>query len=293
VRVTFDNDLFAPPKAGRKAADYEYTAGTRLSWATLNTRWWAGPLGATTDSAARLRTLWEFGQEIYTPRHDSSQPVAGERAYAGWLYGAVTAEETRRGRRRALSLQFGVTGPPSLAGDVQTELHRLAGFTPPLGWTNQIAFQPGVGLRYAESRTIEGDLGGAAAELGPEWEVALGNVLTGAHAGLRAKLGSAGLRRGGGGLYAAVAVREEWVGRNLFLDGKTFYLDGTVSREGPSVRKRPFVPQAEVSLGTRLGWLGFEYRATWRGREYETQDRPHKWGSFALSVNPRWIDAGR
>jgi hypothetical protein len=285
VRVSFDNDLFAPPRAHRKAADYEYTAGTRVTWASASTGWWAGRLKADSDSA-RLRTLWEGGQEIYTPRHDSSKPVAGERPYAGWLYGSVTAEETRPGRRRSLTLQLGVTGPPSLAGPVQTELHKLAGFTPPLGWDHQLAFEPGVVLRYEESRTLEGDLGGAIAEIGPEWEAALGNVLTGAGAGLRAKIGSGGLRRGGDGVYAAAAVRGEWVGRNLFLDGSTF-------RDGPSVAKRPFVPQAEVSLGTHLGWLGFEYRSIWRGREYRTQERPHGWGTFALIVNPRWSDAGR
>jgi hypothetical protein len=140
-------------------------------------------------------------------------------------------------------------------------------------------------LRYGESWTIEGDPG-AAAELSPEWEVALGNVLTGARAGVRGRIGSGGLRRGGDGVYAVAAVRGEWVGRNLFLDGNTF-------RESPSVRRRPFVPQAEVGVGTHLGWLGFEYRTTWRGREYRTQAKPHGWGSISLIVNPRWSEAGR
>jgi lipid A 3-O-deacylase len=293
ARLVFENDLFAPHPLDRKAADFEYTAGTRLTWGSSRTEWWAKhlapTLGARRDSARarpRLRTVWEVGQEIYTPRHDAAAPLPGERPYAGWLYGSVTAEAARGRRTRALTLQLGVTGPPSLAGPVQTELHRLGGFTMPLGWGHQLAFEPGIGVRYGESWTLAEAVGGAAAELAPEWEVALGNVLTGARAGLRAKVGTAGLRRGGSGVYAAAAVREEWVGRNLFLDGNTF-------QGGPRVRKLPFVPQAELGAGVHLGWLGIAYRATFRGREYRTEQKVHGWGSIALEVHPRWSDIGR
>jgi hypothetical protein len=293
ARVTFDNDLFSPHPLDRKAPDYEYTAGTRLTWTSGDTHWWASRLGVlaggaadTAGGGARLRTVWEVGQEIYTPRHDAEKPLPGERPYAGWLYGAVTAEAARRGRTRTLSLQLGVTGPPSLAGPVQRELHRIGGFTAPLGWRHQLAFEPGVALRYGESWAITPDLGGAAAEFAPEGEVSLGNVLTGARAGMRGKLGTGGLRRGGDGIYATAAVRGDWVGRNLFLDGNTF-------QGGPRVRKQPFVAQAELGAGVHLGWLGIAYRATFRGREYRTQQKPHGWGSISLEARPRWGDAGR
>jgi hypothetical protein len=279
ARLVFDNDLFSPHPIGRKAPDHEYTAGTRLTWTSANTRWWAAHAGAAGDPA-RLRTVWEVGQEIYTPHTDAAEPVPGERPYAGWLYGAVTAESTRPGRTRSLTLQLGVTGPPSLAEPVQTGIHRLGGFEEPLGWRHQLAFEPGVALRYRESWTLTQELGGAAAEVGPEWEVALGNVLTGARAGLRARIATAGLARGGDGVYVAAGVREDWVGRNLFLDGSTF-------GGGPRVRKLPFVPQAELGAGVRLGWLGFGYRATFRGREYRTQGTPHAWGSLSLEVYPK------
>ena len=82
------------------------------------------------------------------------------------------------------------------------------------------------------------------------------------------------------GVYAAAAVREEWVGRNLFLDGSTF-------RDGPRVEKLAFVPQAEVGAGVRIGWLGIGYRAVYRGREYRTERRAHGWGSISLEIHPR------
>src|SRR5690349_8815106 len=91
VRLVLENDLFSPHPLGREAPDYDYTAGTRLSWASPRTEWWAKHLGAAGDSA-RVRTVWEVGQEIYTPRNDAPAPLPGERPYAGWLYGSVTAE---------------------------------------------------------------------------------------------------------------------------------------------------------------------------------------------------------
>ena len=272
VRLTLDNDLFGPHRIGFKAPDYEYTAGTHLAWTSAGTRWWSGPLGVAADSSRRMRTVWEMGQEIYTPRNDAAEPLPGERPYAGWLYGAVTAEVARPGLRRAATLQLGVTGPPSLAQPVQTEIHRLGGFGPPLGWAHQLAFEPGVVLRYRESRWVMADVLGAAAEIGPEWEVAAGNVLTGARAGLRARIAHRGV-------YGLASVREEWVARNLFLDGSTF-------RESPRVEKIPFVPQAELGAGVRLGRVGVEYIATFRGREYRTQASPHTWGSIALMLSP-------
>lgn len=265
VRLGIDNDLFAPRAPSAKPADYEYTAGTRVSWTSPNVRWWARALR---DSVARRRTVWEVGQEIYTPRHDASEPLPGERPYAGWLYGSVSAMEPGPRRTRALTLQLGVTGAPSLAGPVQTTLHRLAGYRAPLGWKHQLPFEPGIVLRYGESWRLTA----GAIDAGPEWEAELGNVLTGARAGARARIGG---RRA----YLLAAAREEWVARNLFLDGSTF-------RDGPRVRKRPFVAQAEAGAGARIGRVEIEYRAVFRGREYRTQEAAHAWGSIAITLHP-------
>lgn len=276
VRLTLDNDLFAPHDLGREAPDRDYTAGTRISWTTAGSRWWAKPLGLVGDSmgARRLRTTWEIGQEIYTPLTDAPVPLPGERPYAGWLYGSVTAEEVRPGLRRAATLQVGVTGPPSLAEPVQREIHKLGGFEAKLGWAHQLAFEPAVVLRYGESHTAATDAGGVALEAGPEWEAALGNVLTGARAGVRA-------RAAWRAVYLTAAARGEWVGRNLFLDGNTFRDDG------PRVEKEPFVAQGELGAGVRFGRVGIEYLATFRGRDYTTQVNPHAWGSIGLVLYPR------
>src|ERR1700720_3759437 len=99
VRFEIDNDLFALRGSG-PPPDYDYTHGTRIS--ILRTRgptWIARTLGAAprcVDVAAMkqgcLLSGVAFGQEIYTPRHNVSDPVPGDRPHAAWLYGAVKLE---------------------------------------------------------------------------------------------------------------------------------------------------------------------------------------------------------
>jgi lipid A 3-O-deacylase len=295
LRVTVDNDLFGPRGADAKPPDYEYTHGTRVEAVVGRARWWAAPLGVAGRECRNaapgercLRTRVEAGQRIYTPRRDTAEPLPGERPYAGWLYGAVAAEEVRPGRARSVGVEAGVTGPPSLAEPVQTGLHRLAGYRAPLGWAHQLRFEPAFALRYAESRVVVATEPGArfAAGVAPEWDATVGTLRTAAGAGVRAGFGIgarpelAGSADGRPEAYLAGGVRGEWVGRDLFLDGNTF-------REGPSVEKRPFVAQAELGLGVRVRRVEVAYRAVWRGREYRTQGEAHRYGSITFTLLPR------
>ncbi len=68
--------------------------------------------------------------------------------------------------------------------------------------------------------------------------------------------------------------------RNLFLDGSTF-------RDSHRVDKRPVVPEGEIGIGTRIRRVEVQYRAVFRGREYRTQDDPHRYGSITLSLSSR------
>lgn len=286
VRVTIDNDLFGPRGAGEKPPDYEYTHGTRISWR-------AKPLSPLRRLIGGGDSTWlgrfEVGQEIYTPRHDAAEPLPGERLYAGWLYASATAERVRGRGARSLSIGVGVTGRPSLAEPVQTTLHRIAGYRAPLGWRHQLPFEPGLVVRYRESLSVvdAGDARRTSFVLAPEWGAAAGNVRTAADAGLRASVGwrawpdSGGKpRRSGFGVYALGGARQVWVARDVFLDGSTF-------RGGPRVSKLPWVRQADVGIGVRTRRAEVRYQAVWRGREYRTQDEPHRWGSITLIIHPR------
>lgn len=295
VRVEADNDAFdfwiPPPRP-----DHDYTHGMRVvadlngapGWRRLATGLPSCP--PLEERQTCLATRLELGQKIYTPLRDAPAPLPGERPYAGWLYGSATARLVGARRERTLGAEVGVTGPPSLGAAVQTGFHRLAGYWVPQGWGKQLAFEPGVVVRYEDAFLLaEGRSGRARlAVVAPYWGAAAGNVRTDAHAGVRVQLGygvahpwspsrEAGAPRAA--VYALGGVRGEWVLRDLFLDGSTF-------RSGPRVEKLPGVGEVEAGAGVRLHRVSLEYRVVTRGREYRTQPRAHRYSTLSLGFRP-------
>lgn len=292
VEVAADNDVFnfwAP----MPRPDHDYTHGMRVVvdadaaplWGRLapGLRPCSGPVGA---GARCLATRVEVGQEIYTPRRDGPVPVPGERPYAGWLYASGTARVLSHHAERTVGVELGVTGPPSLAETVQTGFHEAAGLWQPLGWRGQLAFEPAVAVRAGGARLLAEEHSGGVrvATLAPRWEAAAGNLLTGARAGVEARVGYgvphpwAGPSRGDPrvAVFATGAVRGDWVVRNLFLDGNTF-------RGGPRVDRIPLVAETEVGAGVRAGGVALAFRVVTRGREYTSEPDPHRYSTISLT----------
>ena len=241
VTVTLDNDILA--LRGRGApADYDYTHGL-------------------TVAVGRFLV----GQRIYTPRLDGPEPVPGERPYAAWLFAGA---QIARGDR-SLALEIGWTGPAALGEPVQNGVHRLAGSQRQEGWEHQTGFEPGILLRVQEARRWDW----GPARIQPAVRVALGNVRTAAAAGAHVEVGR------GPGAYARVGARQEWVARDIFLDGNTFHSRSTA-------RKLPFVSEGEAAAGFRARRWSAEYRFIARTREYRAQPRAHAYGSLVLTVAP-------
>jgi lipid A 3-O-deacylase len=296
--VATDNDAYDFWIPRYRRPDHDYTHGMWLAAELDRAPWWGRRLGGglpdctgrETGAERCLSTRLEFGQKIYTPRVDSPTPIPGERAYAGWLY--VTATGRREGpRARTIgSVELGVTGNPSLGRVVHEEFHKLAGFWAPDGWRNQLAFEPGIVARLGRQvLAFQGVSAGGVrwATVVPEGGVALGNVLTGAQAGVRVHAGYAvphpwrPLHAGAPpafSAYAMGAVREDYVAHDLFLDGNTF-------RESIHVQRRPLVYQYEFGGGLRWKSLGAEYRITTRGRDYTTQPQQHQWSTISLTLD--------
>ncbi|HEX8696853.1 MAG TPA: lipid A deacylase LpxR family protein [Longimicrobium sp.] len=299
VRLTLDNDAYDFWVPAWRRPDHEYTNGMDAALELAGGPVWARLLapaappcsGAEDPGAACAGTTVALGQKIFAPRVDGPTLQPGDRPYAGWLYLSATGQLSSASTRRSLGIEVGVTGPPSLAEAVHRGWHQLAGFWEPVGWGNQIGFEPGVTVRYDEARLL-GELragGVRVATLAPEWGAAVGNVLTDARVGVRASAGlavphpwSTAADRGQGpvSVYAVAAARQDAVAHSLFLDGPTF-------AEGPGVERRPFVFQYEVGGGVRVGRLALEYRAVTRGREYRTEPGGHTHGTFALAWRPR------
>jgi hypothetical protein len=318
ARIEEDNAQLAYWIPPLRRPDDEFTNGTRLSLSFAGSRLWSlllGPHGSRCTPASRgetsaaetsaaeissgmsglcLSTDLTLAQEMYTPAdwHKDADPVPGQRPYAGQLLLTGISSASTPRANTALSLEAGVAGPPSLAGDVQEAWHRLIRYYPPLGWNHQIATAPEFDIGAAESRVIaSASIGGVPVlSVIPRVSVSAGNVLTGATAGLETRIGygagapwsdGAGNRVPRFQVYALAATRLDYVWTELVLDRSSTDPAYTVS-------KLPWVGQYAFGGGVRLFFLEAEYRGVTRTREYQTGPSIEPYAAFTLAVRRGW-----
>lgn len=301
LSLVLDNDAYNFWIPFSTRPDQEYTNGIDVAAEISGAPGWRrllGPAapactGAEDAAAPCLSATLRGGQKIFTPRRDGSEPQPGERPYAGWLYVSSTGHVQTASARRSLGLEVGMTGPPSLAESTHRAWHRALGFWEPRGWAKQVKFEPGVVLRYDEARLLADVAPGGVRVLTlvPEAGAAMGNVLTGAHAGVRARAGwavphpwSAAADRGAGRVsaYLLGGARGRVVAHSIFLGGNILRGDGPAG-----VRHEWLVGEAEAGAGLRYGALTLEYRVLTRGREYATEPGGHTYSTFDLRVRVR------
>jgi hypothetical protein len=299
VRIEEGNaqlDFWLP---ARRRPDTELTNSATADIVTAGATFWGRWIGVASCRVASPKqpcasTEFRIGQEMYTPSGATkvSSPVPGARPYAGWLYASATLRVATATASEALTVETGVTGSPSLAGQVQTAWHQLIGYPRALGWSHQIPFQPGAmvaGERSLEVAHIAVE-GVPVLSLVPQATVSVGNVLTAAQVGAEGRLGygvstpwSSSLSGGGRKLeiYGVAAAREDLIAYELFLDG---------SSTGPAlhVTKEPTVFQYAFGAGARLGRFELEYRAITRKREYTTGPPQHAYSIVSLGIRPAW-----
>jgi len=308
TRLEEDNAQLAYWLPAPQRPDDEFTNGTRVSLSFSGARLWSLLLGPhaprcgttipeTTIAAPSARCLtsdFTLAQEMYTPAdwHVHSDPVPGQRPYAGQLTLTGTANAATPRENSALTLQLGVAGPPSLASDVQEAWHRLIGYYPPLGWNHQIGTAPAFRLGATESRLLVGATihGVPVVSLIPRASVSAGNILTGATAALEARVGyGAGAPWTGGTvgrsqkfqIYGIAAARADWVWTELVLDRASTDPAYTVS-------KIPWVGQYEFGGGMRLFFLEAEYRAVTRTREYQSGPAIEPYAVMSVGIRRGW-----
>lgn len=301
VRFEADNDYFDFWIPRDRRPDHDYSQGFRISVVQgAPPRWFPAflrretPCAEPPDGGPCSLASFEVGQEIYTPTYDAPEPVPGQRPYAARLFVGASAHRVGDGLTRTVSLRLGVTGPPALGEAAQLTLHRLRGFQEPRGWGHQVPFEPTLEIAMAEERTALALSSGNVRllEIVPRGRGILGNWHTGGDIGLsgRAGYGLPGVGRdpraegGRVSAYAMGSLREDWVLHDLTLDGSTF-------GDSPRVSKRPFVFQGEVGGGLRFGPVRVEYRAVYRGREYDGGPDSHRWGSLWLFIGRAAPDA--
>jgi lipid A 3-O-deacylase len=221
------------------------------------------------------------GQEIYTPRYFPSLE-SNDRPFAGWLYAGLQSAAVSDHDRASLSVKLGVTGPPSLAQQLQVSFHQLVpAYVIPPGWSNQLKFEPGVIVTAAKKYFVEHHAGMASIGVITAGSVSLGNILSDLEGGLTLRAGFNSHpwnfeRSRRFGAYASFGVREDAVLHNLFLDGNTF-------RDGPRVKRVPFVWQEELAGGVSVGSISLHYQRIVRGQEFTTGRRYHPYGTISVT----------
>ena len=301
-RLRLDNDAYNFWIAPGHRTDEEYTNGVVASLETLGAPWWGKRLGGGNPSCADsqevrgtcLTTAISLTQDIYTPNLHrppfSSDTWENERPYAAWL--SLGAEGRRVSPRalRTMSLALGVTGKPSLGETMQQLAHHIsAGWTVEAhGWETQVGFQPGVVAGYRHTvlaaRAVAGGRG--VFDLAPYAGVSVGNILTNAEVGGRARFGVNLSHPWDPRSWRRRAPWEFWLsaGGRLEHVAYNFSLDGTLSNPARRVKRIAGVSEYEFGGGVRIRRLSLGYRAVTRSREYVTGPARFTWSSMTAGL---------
>lgn len=263
VVLRVDNDLIAL-RGGGPPPDYDYTHGTRLSLSVPN--------GSVT-----------VAQEIYTPRHNTAQPVPGDRPYGAWLYGGLSLWNPHRVRLDSVALRLGVTGESALGEQLQNGVHRLLHNRLESGWSHQLPTRLAAALSYDARQPLAASSLGASRLLTVDAGATLGTLQRALHTGAEAywstgRVGApsaaAPLVRRPGRWHLAAGYHEAFVVHDTFIEGEKGVPGGT---------RVPWVGEAFLSGGVRLRNWSVDYRYVWRGREYRAESGGHAYGSLTVA----------
>ena len=292
LRVQVDNDLFALRDSG-PPTDYDYThgmAGTVL-WAEapagVRRRLGNLPGCATAESrrAGCLMALFAVRQQIFTPASNMPAPIPGQRPHAGYLGLQLGVQQVLPWRARTVALEVGTTGRPTLARELQALMHAVTGSAPELGWGNQLGTRPAIVMQGHDEWQADARAAGAHLRARARYGIQLGTLRTSVAAGAEVQVApdrrTLWTPQEGGralplGPYVLGGVRQELVGRDLFVDGH--FGDRSVTSE-----RIASVWQTTVGFGWRFAGGGAEFRHVRRGKQYVAQLGPHAFGRLVFS----------
>jgi hypothetical protein len=230
-----------------------------------------------------------LGQNLYTPKSIRiSQPQPLDRPWAAWLYLGGVAQRAKGNRLDTVEIDLGLVGPSALGREVQSGWHKLIGATQPEGWHNQLHNEPAFLVSWlAKSKHALGSAAGTDLELIPHGGATVGTVMTLARAGgiLRfgrhmtgfgpdtIEPGGAMLQNMRRDIEPGRAHGIEWyvfAGLDHRLIAHNIFLDGTVFRDSPSVRRRPHVYDLTLGLSLRFDAVRLSLTRVRRSEEFFT-----------------------
>lgn len=229
------------------------------------------------------------GQNLYTPKSigvGEAQPF--DRPWAAWLYLGGVAQRAKDNRLDTVEVDLGLVGPSALGREVQAGWHRVIGARQPKGWQHQIGNEPAFLVSYlGKSKHTLGRAAGMDLEVIPHGGATLGTVMTLVRAGGIARIGQHMTGFGpdtiepGGALLQNMrrdlepgrAHGLEWyffAGLDHRLIAHNIFLDGTVFRDGPSVRRRPHVYDLSAGISLRIDAVRLSITRVRRSEEFFT-----------------------
>ena len=314
TQVTGENDALDIWLPQKERPDGEYTNGLRVSISRSMAPLWgrlvrsAAPCTGHETAAQRcLTTEFAIAQQMYTPeplKHRSvdssgtdvviSAPVPGDRAFAGWLHGDVTANIISEKRLTSFAIVAGFTGPASGAAALQRGFHHIIGQSDPPGWRYQLGFRPAANLSYADHlrAALTAQNGLEVADVIPSWSAQLGNGRTSAYGDVLTRVGyhlshpwSPAARERAGprdfGIWLYAGARESLVAYDQLLDRSYTKNDSTFS-----VSRIPWVTSYEFGIAARRHSLTITFGGTHDGKEYRTEEVPnHSYGTLTVTVD--------
>ena len=253
------------------------------------------PVAKGQDASASLSLT--LGIKAYQP--DSiqfSEPIEGDRPYAGILYMTMGVPVRSPKHQDYLELTLGLVGPASQAQFAQSVLHHLAPSNHVKGWGNQLENEPLIEVTYEhkwKALTFQ-DSEGYYLQLIPHLGGGLGNLSIFAGAGGQLRLGwnlptdfgvemlrPGGFRAsspnggGGFGFEIVAAADRKAVARNLLLDGNTY-------RESLSVEKEPITSYYLIGLNLNFSRFSFGYEHIYWTRQFTTEPQNQTFSSIGL-----------
>jgi lipid A 3-O-deacylase len=302
--VRIDNDALT-------GTDREYTSGVQvgstsatvesfddtafapsLRWANDKLRW-LQPKGFEENNVT-----WTIGQRMYTPENwRLREPDPSDRPYAGLLFTGLTYNGRDRNSMRSTSIDVGIVGPSALAEQAQHIVHDAIGANEFLGWDHQLNDEPVLRILHERSRRWDIKPARRFGDFTAHYGGSVGNLATFANAGAELRIGrslpdnfgtattlsyrqNTGPTHWGGSpsrptIHGYVAVDARVVLQDITLDGNTW-------RDSASVERDAYV--AELELGVALDWRGWQATlgATYRTKEYETQEREATFGTLTF-----------
>lgn len=282
VSIYFENDIF-------NNTDYYYTNGIKASLLFPGLAYF--PLGRALLPGLRSgRDYYSISlvQNIYTPVNPDTKVIQeGDRPFAGYLMAGFEKVSVSSHYRLRLSseISFGILGPASFGGFIQTTIHEID----PVGWVNQV--RNDVVINY-NAAIVKGIVSGLYSDLSLTTQARVGTLHTDLAVGASFRYGN------GLPVFSAYSPLEErsakfsysfftnisaqLKGYDATLQGGLFNRTSIHTLGNDEIHRFVFSPSAGVTL--TYGNFGLKFEQFYMTPEFKG-GRHHMYGSVCCQMS--------